>query len=85
MDSLVCSLCDTAQLVPIGFSTGGSWPNGYDVGGTQQWAAEGVFDIRRPAFETGLRIVKEFAHSRNLPRYQHTETCFCVSSIRNNI
>ena len=32
---------------------------------TQQWEAKGVFEILRPAFETGLRPVKQFAHSWN--------------------
>ena len=30
---------------------------------TQQWVVEGVFEIMLPAFETGLRLVKQFAHS----------------------
>ena len=47
--------------------------------GTQQWATEGVFEMRRPTFENGLRLVKEFAHNRNLRCYQRTETCFMCS------
>ena len=29
---------------------------------TQQWAEEGVFEILRPVFETGLWLMKQFAH-----------------------
>ena len=55
MNSLLCSMWYTCifQLVPIRFWRWvmvewlGRW--------TQQWAAEGVFDILRPAFETALQ------------------------------
>ena len=44
---------DTFQLVPIRFD---GWVMAERLGRwTQQWAAEGVFENLRPAFETGLR------------------------------
>ena len=52
---------------------------------SQQWAAEGVFEILRSALETAFRLAQQFAHSGNLPCYQFTETCSYVSSIQNDI
>ena len=41
---------------------------------TQQWGAEGVFEILRPAFEPGLRIKMQFAPIWNEYIYIHTHT-----------
>ena len=68
-------MCETFQLVPIHFwrwvkvDWSGRW--------TQQWAAEGVFEIIRPAFETELWLVKQFAHSCNLPGW-HCTCLYCI-------
>ena len=73
-------MCDTVQLVPIRFLTGGWVMADWSGRWTQQWAAEGIY-ILRPAFETVLRLVTQFAHGWNLPCCQCTETCPDVSSM----
>ena len=47
----------------------GSWP--------QQCATEDVSEVQTPGFETGLRLMKQFAHSWNLPCCQCTRPNNC--------
>ena len=78
IDSLLCSICDAVQLVPIHFEIWvmAEWLRRR----TQEWTHK----ILSPAFETGLRLVEQFAISWNLPCCQCTETCSHVFSIQNN-
>ena len=50
-------MCDTVQLVP--FDDG----HGRDVKTLDITVVEGVFEILRLVFESGLQLVKQFAHN----------------------
>ena len=55
---------------------------------TSQWVAEGVFEILRPAYETGLRLVKQFALCRNFAsawRHGPMSTPYKRNVLRNDI
>ena len=49
---------------------------------SQQWVAEGSFEIPRPA-KTGINLMKQFAHFWLLPCYQFVEIYFHISSLQN--
>ena len=84
IDLLLYSMCDTVQLLPKFFFD--EWVMAKCLKCcTSQWAAEGVCEILRSMFKTGLRLMKQFARSWNLPCCQCTETYPHVSSIQNNI
>ena len=65
MNSLLCSMWDIVQLVPIRFWRWvmAEWLERW----TQQWAAEGVFEIVRPAFETELQreAIRSYSEYQN--------------------
>ena len=77
-------MCDTTQLVPIRILTDGSWPSGYDAGCNSGW--RGVpLRFWGPRFNTGIHLMKQFAHNWYLPYCQCTETCSHAFFIQNNI
>ena len=49
------------------------------------WVARGVSKILVSRFNTGIRLVRQFAHNWYLPCCQYMETCSHVSFIQNNI
>ena len=72
-------MCDTAQLVPIRF-----WRMGHGrmVKTLATTLGVGVsLRFRGPRFNTGIHLMKQFAHNWYLPCCQCTETCSHVSFI----
>ena len=98
IDSLLCSMCDTVQLVPIRcfflfvflffclFVCLFVWrtSHGRVFKTLDKRVGDGGCLWVRPAFETGLRLVKQFAHNWNLLCCQFTETCCYASSMQSD-